>query len=272
MECGRGRRPLMTYHKLPPGTGKTYFVKKLSEILHCELAIIGPHEFEIKKLQDLKQSPGIIMLEEIDAYCRKRSPTDTKQERLTLNGILLEIQGLGKDTLLISTTNHPQSIDDAVLRRLQKKICIQLPNSNCRVGLMRQLLSTEQHTLTNLDFKILGKLTKWFSRSDISRLINEALMLPIREITSSSVFIWRTIEETSGVSRRYVIPESRSQDDETESLRLPINWYNIQEQNLWIPPITMEVLLDALNTVKPDCETENLKMYDRFTEEHGHVD
>jgi SpoVK/Ycf46/Vps4 family AAA+-type ATPase len=63
-----------------------------------------------------------------------------------------------------------------------------MPNKETRVGILK-IHSGYNHTLKEKDFETLGQLTDGFSGSDISIIVNEALMRPIKELNTVDSFV-----------------------------------------------------------------------------------
>ena len=74
-----------------------------------------------------------------------------------------------------------QELDEAVLRRLAKRIYVPLPDANARGALFASLLTGCVHALGRSDLARLTELTEGFSGSDIAALAREAAMEPLRE-------------------------------------------------------------------------------------------
>ena len=83
--------------------------------------------------------------------------------------------------LVLCATNLPWAIDSALLRRCQKRIYIPLPDARAR----KRLLEIKLHKLDQppeLDAAQMEELveyTEGFSGSDLSILMNEAIMGPV---------------------------------------------------------------------------------------------
>ncbi|KAF5192720.1 Fidgetin-like protein [Thalictrum thalictroides] len=83
-----------------------------------------------------------------------------------------------------SATNKPQELDDAVLRRLVKRIYVPLPDENVRRLLLKNKLKGQAFSLPGRDIERLVKETDGYSGSDLQALCEEAAMMPIRELGS----------------------------------------------------------------------------------------
>ena len=95
--------------------------------------------------------------------------------------------------LIIGATNRPDDLDEAVRRRMVKRMYIPLPNSAGRRQFIKRLIEHEskpsdnggsghQINLNELDIEELIKLTKGYSGADLKSLCAEAAMIPLRSI------------------------------------------------------------------------------------------
>ena len=90
--------------------------------------------------------------------------------------------------LIIGATNRPNDLDEAVRRRLVKKLYIPLPNAAGRRQYLERLIEKEQQgnkhmQLTKEQIDELVILSKGYSGADLKNLSVEAAMVPLRQIT-----------------------------------------------------------------------------------------
>lgn len=90
--------------------------------------------------------------------------------------------------LIIGATNRPDDLDEAVKRRLSKRLYIPLPNAAGRRQFIKRLVDSQksqsvQHlNLDDASVEELIKLTKGYSGADLKVLSAEAAMIPLRSI------------------------------------------------------------------------------------------
>ena len=92
--------------------------------------------------------------------------------RGVITEFMQEMDGLksSKDdrVIVIGATNRPFDLDDAVLRRLPRRLLVDLPGEKEREEILKILLRDE--TLApDLDLHVLAKKTAGFSGSDLKR-------------------------------------------------------------------------------------------------------
>lgn len=80
---------------------------------------------------------------------------------------------------VFATTNMPWELDIAALRRFERKILVPMPDKETRKQILK-LQSGTHHILTDEDFYYLAEHTEGHSGSDLSTLVNDALMRPIK--------------------------------------------------------------------------------------------
>jgi spastin len=85
----------------------------------------------------------------------------------------------------VGATNLPWDLDEAVLRRMVKRIYVPLPEAESRASLIRHLLSKQgpagQH-MSASQLNAIVSMTEGYSGSDLSAVCQEAALGPIREI------------------------------------------------------------------------------------------
>lgn len=75
-----------------------------------------------------------------------------------------------------------------IRRRFSKRLYIPLPDKAARIQIVKNLLKKDEslrYDLTDSDFEKLGHLTEGYSGSDMSNLIREAVMEPLRPLLSA---------------------------------------------------------------------------------------
>ena len=82
--------------------------------------------------------------------------------------------------IILAATNRPWDLDEAILRRLSKRIYIPLPDESARRSLFK--LKFGDHKLSeNIDWDWLVKQTKYFNSDDITNICREASLVPFNE-------------------------------------------------------------------------------------------
>ncbi|KAG6818181.1 hypothetical protein H0H87_000086 [Tephrocybe sp. NHM501043] len=172
----------------PPGTGKTLVVRALAKEAGCRMLMVSPSDVMdmyvgegeklVKALFTLARrlSPCVVFLDEIDALFGARMSARESGGAFAHRGVITEfmqeMDGLKSskedNVIVIGATNRPFDLDDAVLRRLPRRLLVDLPGEKERAEILKILLRDET-LATDLDIDALAKKTESFSGSDLKR-------------------------------------------------------------------------------------------------------
>ena len=128
----------------PPGTGKTLICRALAaesdaHFISLTRAVVaskwyGESEKLIRNVFAAAEelAPSVIVLDEIDSLLSARSDSPSGHHDASLvNEFLAAWDGLttgAKRTLVVGTTNRPDRLDEAVLRRMPRRLMIDMPD------------------------------------------------------------------------------------------------------------------------------------------------
>uniref|UniRef100_A0A671RT66 vesicle-fusing ATPase n=1 Tax=Sinocyclocheilus anshuiensis TaxID=1608454 RepID=A0A671RT66_9TELE len=183
----------------PPGTGKSYLAKAVAteannstffSVSSSDLVSkwLGESEKLVKNLFDLarQHKPSIIFIDEVDSLCGSRNENESEAaRRIKTEFLVLVITTMG----LLGATNIPWVLDAAIRRRFEKRIYIPLPEEPARAAMFRLHLGNTPHSLTETDLRQLARKTDGYSGADISIIVRDALMQPVRKVHNSSVMV-----------------------------------------------------------------------------------
>ena len=127
---------------------------------------------------------AIIFIDEVDSLAGSRSEGESDSARRIKTEFLVQMDGVGKgssNVLVLGATNVPWELDAAIRRRFEKRIYIPLPESFARAFMVKLHVGDTPNSLTEENFEELGDMTEGSSGSDISVLVREALMNPLRK-------------------------------------------------------------------------------------------
>lgn len=187
----------------PPGNGKTLLARALAnEAPDCNFINVSASSLTSKWVGEGEKmvravfavaaavQPTIIFVDEVDSLLSTRKETDDAIWRLKTE-FLIHLDGIAsnqKDKItLIAATNIPYRLDQAVLRRFQKRIMIPLPLMPNRQELLSNLLKKSKNSITCEQLKEIARLTEGYSGSDLTQLTKDAAMTPLREMTSQQI-------------------------------------------------------------------------------------
>ncbi|KAG8659095.1 hypothetical protein MANES_02G015400v8 [Manihot esculenta] len=182
----------------PPGTGKTMLAKAIAKeagasFINVSMSSItskwfGEDEKNVRALFTLaaKVSPTIIFVDEVDSMLGQRTRVGEHEAmRKIKNEFMTHWDGLmtkqGERILVLAATNRPFDLDEAIIRRFERRIMVGLPSPENREMIFRTLLSKEK-VESGLDFKELATMTEGFTGSDLKNLCTTAAYRPVREL------------------------------------------------------------------------------------------
>lgn len=182
----------------PPGTGKTMLAKAIAKeagasFINVSMSTItskwfGEDEKNVRALFTLaaKVSPTIIFVDEVDSMLGQRTRVGEHEAmRKIKNEFMTHWDGLltktGEKILVLAATNRPFDLDEAIIRRFERRIMVGLPTPVNREMIFRTLLSKEK-VADSLDFMELARLTEGYTGSDLKNLCTTAAYRPVREL------------------------------------------------------------------------------------------
>eukprot|EP00040_Diaphanoeca_grandis_P005499 m.33093 g.33093 ORF g.33093 m.33093 type:complete len:706 (-) comp16755_c0_seq1:122-2239(-) len=175
----------------PPGTGKTLLAKAIAGEAGVPFFYCSGSEFDemfvgvgARRVRDLfsaakKKSPCIIFMDEIDAVGGKRSAKDQQFVKMTLNQLLVELDGFGEtdQVIVIAATNFPEMLDPALVRpgRFDTHITVNLPDVRGREAILK-LHAKDVPLAAGTDLINIARGTPGFSGAELANVINQAAL------------------------------------------------------------------------------------------------
>lgn len=195
----------------PPGTGKTLLGKAIAAQSKSTFMSISASTLTSKWVGEGEKmvrtmfaiaavhQPTVIFIDEIDSLLCARSESDMESSRRLKTEFLVQLDGANtfaqenSRILIIGATNRPDDLDEAVKRRMAKRMYIPLPNFAGRKQFLQRTIERECKppeqggsghtiTLTEEELDTLVNLTKGYSGADLKTLCAEAAMIPLRSI------------------------------------------------------------------------------------------
>jgi len=167
--------------------------------------------------------------------------------------LLVQLDGLSKNQehiFLLAASNLPWDLDTAMLRRLEKRILINLPDFKARkrmfeINLPNGSVDSNNNTVVEgLDYDKLAEITEGYSGSDIKLVCKEAAMIPVRKIFN--------ILENMNEEESAKLTQNNSENDHESRIDITA---------LKREPVQMKDVYQALSCTKPSCPTSLSEKY-----------
>lgn len=234
----------------PPGTGKTTLAKVMATESDVTFLSASADQFISKWAGEGPQSvhhifavarkyaPAILFIDEIDAIGSKRGGSEShsgKQE--ILNALLTEMDGFkvskNKPVLVMAATNlggnngNTGALDPALVRRFDRSICIDLPDKDSRIKLIKLLrkrnpiIEITDNMIDNLSERAIG-----MSPALIEGAVNAAIREAIRTDTVvTDQIIDEAFEKYNNGDKKHWAPEELLKTARHEAGHAFVNYY-----------------------------------------------
>jgi len=239
----------------PPGTGKTMLARAVAT--ECKTTFFnvssttlsskyrGESEKLVRLLFEMARfyAPSTIFIDEIDSLCSRRgSDNEHEASRRVKSELLIQMDGItnnddpSKVVMVLAATNFPWDIDEALRRRLEKRIYIPLPSKEGREALLNINLR-EVKKADDLDVPEISARLEGYSGADITNVCRDACMMVMR----------RRIQ---GLTPEQI--RSLSGDE----LDLPVTFTDFEE---------------AMRKINKSVSQDDLKKYEKWMTEYGSI-
>ena len=193
----------------PPGTGKTLLAKAVATMGKTTFFNVsasslaskwrGETEKMVRILFEMARfyGPSTVFFDEMDSLASKRGgDSEHEGSKKMKTELFIQMDGVGtdpeeytdedgktivKNVMVLAATNRPWDLDEAMIRRLEKRIYIPLPKETGR----KRLFEINTKTILvdkDIDYEKLVKLTKGYSGADIANVCREAALMPMRRL------------------------------------------------------------------------------------------
>ncbi|EWC44546.1 hypothetical protein DRE_06718 [Drechslerella stenobrocha 248] len=183
----------------PPGTGKTQFVKAFAKAASATILTVTGAHFQDHRVGESEKNihkifacarahrgPFVIFIDEADGVFRSRGNEHSTQHHTNdVNQFLTEMDGINSSQLshvmVIAASNRPFDIDEGVLRRLGRRILVDVPTPYDRQRILEILLKNEV-IAEDVEISELARRTPDYTGSDLKNLVCEAALAALRDM------------------------------------------------------------------------------------------
>jgi SpoVK/Ycf46/Vps4 family AAA+-type ATPase len=272
----------------PPGTGKTMLAKCVAKtggarFMNVSLSdvfekYVGEGEKNVKAIFTLarKIAPCVVFVDEVDALFGRRRSDGHASRREVINEFMGQWDGLTSENgniIVVAATNRPFDLDDAVLRRMPRKILVDLPDERARASILKVHLAEE--TLYNVDVALLAQKTPLYSGSDLKNLCVAAALLCVKEnVVREAKYKLKPVQDPSkedAVLRGKILKEMETVEDWGTFFEVDAHTDNLDSAEESRRVLTMEHFEMAMKEVPASLtdSTETLKELRKWDEQYG---
>lgn len=191
---------------------------------------VGEGEKNVKAIFSLakKLSPCIVFIDEADAILGARADhVHRTTHREMINQFLREWDGMAElSAFIMAATNRPFDLDEACLRRLPRRVLVDLPTEEDREAILKIHLKDE--TLNEeISLAKLASQTPFYSGSDLKNLAVAAALSCVREEVENAASPPSANPPPPSISADEVTPLLPSEEVESKST----NFHSSQDTN-----------------------------------------
>ena len=258
----------------PPGTGKSYLAKAVATEADAQFFSVssadlvskwqGESEKLVRELFAMAREAksAIVFIDEIDSLASARSDSESESARRIKTEFLVQMQGVGNaggNVLVLGATNIPWGLDSAIRRRFERRIYIPLPDPRARSIMFKLHLGDTDNTLTKADFDELGQMSDGYSGSDISVVVRDAIMQPVRLLQNATTF------KEVNVDGKTMLTPCDPGDPAGRAMTL----MEVPGEQLQVPPVCARDFKSALQNSKPSVSDKDIEDHIKFTQDFG---
>lgn len=181
----------------PGGIGKSMIAEALLSESKYHFITISASDIYSKQLREtestlsnlfaeaLENVPCVILIEDIDTLCPRKSNSSTDHEKRMLATLVTffdNLQDNDEAVMILATSSKPDSIDSSLRRpgRIDKEFEICVPTRKIRREIISKIIKKIPHSLSDEDVDQISYVTHGFVGADLQGLCSQASMSAIK--------------------------------------------------------------------------------------------
>lgn len=183
------------------------------------------------------KAPSIILLEDVDTICPKKTSSSTDQERkllATLINLFDELRYTNARVAVLATTSKLDFVDNSLRRsgRLQKEFEINVPDRIMRKDILTKILINVPNNLTEQEVESISSETHGFVAADLEGLCSEARSCAKERLSKETEFVTTNDIEISIEDLEYALRNVNPSAMKEALVEVPnVKWSEIGGQN-----------------------------------------
>lgn len=148
---------------------------------------VGETEGKLREVFDkaISSAPSIILLEDVDSLCPRRSSSSTDHEKRVLTQLVTlfdDLQSANNNVLVVATTAKLDLVDGSLRRpgRLDMEFEIYVPTPDMRTEILAKLLAKIPNTLSREMVQNISFVTHGFVGADLYGLCSKAIINAVK--------------------------------------------------------------------------------------------
>ncbi|XP_063440976.1 vacuolar protein sorting-associated protein 4B-like isoform X3 [Mytilus trossulus] len=260
-----------------PGSGKTMIVKALAGEnpdvsflrIVCSDLVSKFLEHQEKMVQYLfkraenQSRPCILFLDDFEQLFEYEESENDRIPRIR-SELLYQIDHCAENVHIVAGTYKPWMIQSTFLKRLCKRVLVSLPDHEARRQVFMKNMKPIKNDVKDEDYAIFADKTEGYTGADISIIVRDASMAPIRKIQNASHF--KKVQGPSLTDPDVVVDDLLTPCASQDSMAIEMSWEDVSEDKLSEPTVTTDDVLKSLNGTKPSIDEEYLKNLNDFVQ------
>lgn len=250
-----GQKNILLYG--PPGTGKTILARAVASNIKATFfnapydklvsRYVGDSSRLISKLFQIarEKAPSVIFLDDVESLLLNRDKYQKSNESGVLTTFLTSLDGLvrsDENVLLISATNKPWMLDEAILSRFYYRVYVPLPDAAARERIL-QIGIKEKGLEYDGNYWELAKDVEGYSGREIALACENAIMLMLERANPN---IHENVDRVKDMSE-------------------------IRRMVYKILPVKREEMKESFRAVRKSVTKESIGQFERWRAENGSI-